>query len=172
MSEMDAIYGMLSSIGEDPAQILSPDNAFVVAQGHHVLGQQSVPGLRMDVKTDADGIKASVTVEKNRHIEHPVHLCFALFERFGVQNVHIDLVMEENAAATFWSHCLFTVPDVARHAMTAQVSIRDGADLTYQEVHYHGLSGGIEVIPRASVQLIARTSRSYRGVSASWISTI
>lgn len=153
MAEMSAIYQALSSIGEDPAQMLSPDNAFVVAQGHHVLGQQSVPGLRMDVKTDADGIKASVTVEKNRHIEHPVHLCFALFERFGVQNVHIDLIMEENAAATFWSHCLFTVPDVARHAMTAQVSIRDGADLTYQEVHYHGLSGGIEVIPRADVQL-------------------
>lgn len=37
--------------------------------------------------------------------------------------------------------------------MTATVNIGTGAELTYNEVHYHGLSGGIEVIPRAQVMV-------------------
>lgn len=153
MNDYSAIYQALATIGEDPDQILSGDSAFVLAQGHQVIGQQEIPGLHLDVTTDANGIDARIRVEQHRHLEKPVHLCFALFERFGVQNVRIQLVMEEGARALFWSHCLFTMPEVARHAMDADIRLEADAELTYQEVHYHGLSGGIEVLPQARVTL-------------------
>ena len=153
MTDLDPLYQAFRQIGEDPAQILTPDTAHVVAYGHQVLSQQSVPGVRLDAHADESGIKATLVVEEGRRIDQPVHLCFGLFERFGVQNIDLDITLEVNSRATLWSHCLFTVPDVARHAMTARVHVRAGAELVYNEAHYHGLSGGIEVIPRADILL-------------------
>ena len=70
-----------------------------------------------------------------------------------MQNVGLDVWLEDNAQATFWSHCLFMFPDQARHAMDARIELGPGARLAYNEVHYHGLSGGIEVVPRAKVKV-------------------
>jgi hypothetical protein len=81
----------------------------------------------------------------------PSILCFGLFERFGVQAVDLDLSLGVNARATVWSHCRFTRPDAARHAINARLELKPGAHLTYNETHYHGLSGLIEVIPHVTV---------------------
>lgn len=151
MPELDALYKAFAQIGEDPTQILTPETAYLVAYGHEVVGMQSVPGVIIIPARTQHGIHARVTVLENYQLENPVHLCFSLFERFGAQNIDLDLTLQPHSKAMFWSHCLFTVPEVARHAMTAQVTIQEGAELVYNEVHYHGLSGGIEVIPRAKI---------------------
>lgn len=83
----------------------------------------------------------------------PVHLCFGMFEPLGVQNVKLDLELLAGASVTLWSHCLFTAQVKARHAMDANIRIGEGAALRYQEIHYHGPSGGMEVAPRAQVNL-------------------
>jgi len=151
MAELDSLYKAFRQIGEDPAQILTPQTAFVVAYGHEVVGLQSVEGVILIPRRTGEGIELRATVLEGRHIETPVHLCFGLFERVGVQNVLLQLTMQPDSRATFWSHCLFTNVENARHAMTATVDIQAGAQLIYNEVHYHGVSGGIEVIPRAQV---------------------
>lgn len=156
MAEFAALYQALRHIGEDPAQIITPDTSFLVAYGHELIGLQAAPGVELHAQPGAEGITARVTVQQGRHIEAPVHLCFGLFERYGVQNVTLDLTLQADSRATFWSHCLFTTPEVARHAMTATVTLEAGAELTYNEVHYHGLSGAIEVIPQAEVTVGAR----------------
>jgi Fe-S cluster assembly scaffold protein SufB len=129
MAELDSLYQAFRQIGEDPGLILAADTAHVVAYGHALLSQQSAPGVRIEAAADANGVHARVVVEAGRVIARPVHLCFGLFERFGVQNVDLDLRLEAGAEATFWSHCLFMFPEQARHAM----------------------DGGIEVVPRARV---------------------
>lgn len=151
MAELDSLYQAFRQIGEDPGAILAPDVAHVVAYGHALLSQQSAPGVRIEAAADAKGVHARVVVEAGRVIARPVHLCFGLFERFGVQNVDLDLRLEAGAEATFWSHCLFMLPQQARHAMDARIELGPGARLSYNEVHYHGVSGGIEVVPRARV---------------------
>jgi len=40
---------------------------------------------------------------------------------------------------------LVTIPEVARHTMTAKVDIQESEGIVYSEAHYHGMSGGIEV---------------------------
>lgn len=156
MSRFDALYRAFRRIGEDPAQIINPETAFVVAYGHEVIGLQAVDGVAMSAHPGADGIEAQVTVQAGCRITRPVHLCFGLFERYGVQNVILDLTLQADSQATFWSHCLFTTPEAARHAMRATVNIEAGAELVYNEVHYHGVSGAIEVIPQAQVNVGAR----------------
>lgn len=153
MTDLEQLYQALRMIGEDPGLILSGDNAHVVAYGHQIVSRQSIPGVSVTAQTTEQGIEAKIVIAEGRQVEQPIHLCFGLFERFGVQNVVLDLVMEANAQATLWSHCLFSVPDVARHAMQAVIRIGPGAELRYQEAHYHGASGGMEVVPRARVEL-------------------
>ena len=153
MAELEPLYQAFRQIGEDPAQILAPGTAHVVAYGHRLLSQQSIPGVRVKADVDAAGVHARVVVEAGCVIERPVHLCFGLFERIGVQNVELDLLLEAGAEATFWSHCLFMFPEQARHSMDGRIELARGARLTYNEVHYHGASGGIEVVPKARVKV-------------------
>jgi hypothetical protein len=151
MSGLEPLLEAFRLVGEDPSQVLTEHNAYLVAYGHEVLGLNSVPGVILIPQRTERGIHARVTVLEGRRIEQPVHLCFGLFERFGVQNVELDLTVGPGSRATFWSHCLFTAPEVARHAMTASVRVATGAELTYHEAHYHGVSGGLEVRARAAV---------------------
>jgi hypothetical protein len=153
MAELTTLYDALCQIGEDPRRILNPETSYLVAYGHEVIGTQSVEGVIITTHRTIHGIKAEVTVEKGRQIETPVHLCFGLFEKVGVQNVTLQLTLQPGSRATFWSHCIFTMPVRARHAMDADVDIQADAQLTYNEVHYHGISGGIEVIPHADIKV-------------------
>jgi Fe-S cluster assembly scaffold protein SufB len=153
MAELEPLYEAFRQIGEDPSLILAPGTAHIVAYGHRLLSQQSIPGVHVSAHADAGAVHARVVVEAGRVIERPVHLCFGLFERVGVQNVDLDLLLEEGAEATFWSHCLFMFPEQARHAMDGRIELARGARLTYNEVHYHGRSGGIEVLPKARVKV-------------------
>lgn len=151
MADLDALYAAFRQIGEDPSFVLATGTAHVVAYGHDVLSQQAIPGVELTAEGGVNGIHAKLRVLELNHIVQPIHLCFGLFERFGIQNVDLEVIIEAGARATLWSHCLFTVPDVARHAMQARMELMEGAELIYNEAHYHGLSGMIEVIPRAHV---------------------
>jgi Fe-S cluster assembly scaffold protein SufB len=153
MTDLDPLTSALRLIGEDPSQVLGPETAHLVAYGHDLISRADVPGLTMEVASDADGIRAHIQVERGARIPNPVHLCFGLFQRRGVQNIDLELRLEAQAHATFWSHCLFAQAEHARHTMNALVELEEGANLTYQEAHYHGVSGGIEVTPRASIRL-------------------
>jgi len=153
MTDLEPLTSALRLIGQDPAQVLGPETAHLVAYGHDLISRAGVPGLTMDVASEADGIRARIQVERGARIPRPVHLCFGLFQRRGIQNIDLELRLEAGSCATFWSHCLFSRVEHARHSMNALVEIEEGAHLTYQEAHYHGASGGIEVTPRARIRL-------------------
>jgi len=153
MPELKPMSMALRSVGEDPMAVLGPDSAHLVAYGHQLASMQSVPGVTVLATSDKGVIHARVVVAEGRRIAQPLHLCFGMFERFGTQVVELDVTLEPGSSATLWSHCLFTEAEKATHAMTARIEIQADASLAYQEVHYHGASGGIEVMPRASVTL-------------------
>jgi Fe-S cluster assembly scaffold protein SufB len=153
MADLAPLQEALRTVGTDPSQVLTPDAAHLVAYGHEVVSVNSVPGVVVLATRERDGIHASVTVVEGAQVARPVHLCFGMFAAEGVQNVRLELVMERGSRATLWSHCLFTQAERARHAMNAAVDIRAGAELVYNEAHFHGPSGGIEVLPVATVKV-------------------
>ena len=108
MVEVKRFIQALKVVGADPAGILSADSAHVVAHGHQIISQQSIPGVQIIPHASEQGIAAKVIIEEGRQIAQPIHLCFGLFERSGVQNVTLELLMGANAKATLWSHCLFS----------------------------------------------------------------
>jgi uncharacterized protein len=153
MTDLAPLISALRLVGEDPADVLGPGTAHLVAYGHELVSRGQVPGIAMDAASGSEGIRARIRVENGARIVRPVHLCFGLFQRSGVQNIDLDLQLETGAQATFWSHCLFAQAERARHRMIARVEVAEGASLIYQEAHYHGASGDIEVTPKASIRL-------------------
>lgn len=153
MSEIRALRKAFALIGEDPAKVLAPDTAHLAVHGHRVVSSRSIPGVRLEAQGGKDRVEVRLDIEPGAHVEQPIHLCFGLFERFGAQNVDLVLTLGEGSRATVWSHCLFTLTQAARHAMTARIELGPDAELRSNETHYHGLSGRIEVVPQATVRV-------------------
>lgn len=158
MSDLKPMLDAFEVAGEDPTALLTPDTAHLVAYGHQLASLQSIPGVTVLAESDAHGIRAQVDVAAGVRLEDPVHLCFGLLDPEGLQRVALELTLHEGAAVTVWSHCLFTFVTAAKHAMRAAVSVGKGASLDFQESHYHGPTGGIEVRAHAQVKL-ARGAR-------------
>lgn len=153
MTDLAPLRQALALIGEDPGRILRADTAHLIAYGHEILSQQAIPGVHLDARSKEGIIEARLEVQPGARIVQPIHLCFGLFERFGSQNVDLEVKLGEGSRVMLWSHCLFTMPQAALHAMNARIELAAGAELVSNETHYHGLYGRIQVIPHATIRV-------------------
>lgn len=151
MTERDTLIRLLPMVGAEPEILNDERIAHVVGHGHRIVSRRSVPGLDLDLDETSDAIVGRMTVRAGVQLAQPVHLCFGLAHQTGRQNIHLDVVVEEQASASVLSHCLFPVAQAAQHHMRATVHIGPGASLTYREGHYHGPHGGMQVVPQASI---------------------
>jgi len=92
-------------------------------------------------------------VEEGIRIAHPVHLCFGVLPKEGRQEIRVNAFVKKGAEIRILAHCVFPNPIKVQHVMNALYTLEDKAVLTYEEVHYHGLTGGIEVIPQAMIKV-------------------
>jgi uncharacterized protein len=153
MSDLDALLKVFGEAGGDKAILESNEIAHLVASGHKLLSMKSVAGLEVDAQETLTGISASVTVKEGIKIKNPVHLCFGVLHKKGTQKIKMDVKLEKNSSAHFIAHCIFPNAEKVRHIMDAAVEIGEGAEMRYSETHYHGLYGGIVVIPKLVVKI-------------------
>jgi Fe-S cluster assembly scaffold protein SufB len=132
---------------------LGKDTALVVINGNKVLRSQTVEGLIIQAESLADGVRASLCVEKGRAIAHPVHLCFGMLPERGVQHIVLDVVIEEGAEVGFQAHCTFPRAIDVRHLMEADIRVGRGAHYSYFERHWHNDTGMVKVVPQARIRL-------------------
>jgi hypothetical protein len=160
MSELDALMKAFGESGGDSGILANKEVAHFVVSGHSILSMQSVEGLEVKAKETLTGISASIRVREGTKVQNPVHLCFGILHKKGNQKIKMDVKLEKNASAHFIAHCIFPKAEKVRHIMDAVVDIGEGAEMEYSETHYHGLYGGIEVIPKAVVK-IAKNGRYF-----------
>ena len=153
MSELNALMKVFGEAGGDKAILENNEIAHLVASGHKLLSMESVAGLEVDAKETTSGISAKVTVKKGIKMKNPVHLCFGVLHKKGTQKIRMDVMLENNSSAHFIAHCIFPKAEKVRHIMDAVVDIGEGAEMRYSETHYHGLYGGIKVIPKSVVKI-------------------
>jgi len=65
----------------------------------------------------------------------------------------MDVKLEKGTSAHFIAHCVFPNAEKVKHIMDAVIEVGEGAEMRYSETHFHGLYGGIEVIPKAVVRV-------------------
>jgi hypothetical protein len=160
MSELDALMKAFGKSGGDSGILANKEVAHFVVSGHSILSMQSVEGLEVNAKETLTGISASIRVREGTKIQNPIHLCFGILHKKGNQKIKMDVRLEKNASAYFIAHCIFPKAEKVKHIMDAVVDIGEDAEMRYSETHYHGLYGGIEVIPKAVVK-IAKNGRYF-----------
>ena len=160
MSDLNALMKAFGEAGGDKAILENNEIAHLVADGHKLLSMKSVEGLEVNARETLTGISAKVTVKEGIKMKNPVHLCFGVLHKKGSQKVKMDVKLEKNSSAQFIAHCIFPNAEKVRHIMDAVVEIGEGAEMRYSETHYHGLYGGIEVVPKSVVK-IGRNGRYF-----------
>lgn len=120
---------------------------------NQVLGSHLVPGLKLIPTQTANGIDLVMRVLPNVKIEYPVHLCFGILPKEGTQIINIDAEVGENSKVDLLAHCIFPNSMKIKHHMRAKIVVRKNGTYAYNEVHFHGEQGGVEVIPKAKIFL-------------------
>jgi Fe-S cluster assembly scaffold protein SufB len=153
MSELEELMKVFGEAGGDNSILVREDIAHFVASGNKILSTRDTEGLEIKAEETVTGIAARVRVLEGTIIKNPIHLCFGILHKKGIQEIRIDIKLETGASAHFIAHCVFPKAEKVRHIMDAVVEIAENARMTYSEVHYHGPYGGIEVIPKAVVKV-------------------
>ncbi len=151
MSELEELTSCFASAGGDATALADAGFAHLAASGHRILSSRTVEGLDVDARETADGISARVTVKKGVKLRNPVHMCFGVLHAEGMQRIEMDVTLEEGSSAHFIAHCLFPKAEKVQHIMDASVKVGDNAEMRYEETHYHGPYGGVEVVPKLAV---------------------
>ncbi len=123
----------------------------MVVSGNKVLNARTVPGIEFASEELPQGIKATIRVLPRTRLAEPVHLCFGVLPERGVQEIVASYEVGEDADVAFLAHCTFPNAVEVRHVMDATIHVGRGATLRYTEAHFHGPTGGVEVLPTARV---------------------
>jgi Fe-S cluster assembly scaffold protein SufB len=150
-AEFTAIAAAYEASGGDPSTLFDKRFAAMVVSQNRVLYSNGVPGLRMESEEIPTGVKAKITVEPGAVIRNPVHLCFGVLPKEGLQEIISEFHIGGQAKVKFVAHCSFPNAERVRHLMNARIRVGRGAEMDYSETHYHGPYGGVEVLPVARV---------------------
>jgi Fe-S cluster assembly scaffold protein SufB len=149
----DSLYRSLEAVGVGDAALRDPQTAHLLVDAHHPLSRNEVPGVEVMVRRRLLSVAVKVRVLPGRRIANPVHLCFGLSRPVGTQRVHLEVDVGANSAVRLLAHCLFAQTRRASHVMHARIHVGRNAELSIEESHVHGWSGGSIVKPKAYVDL-------------------
>ncbi|MEA3255246.1 MAG: SufD family Fe-S cluster assembly protein [Candidatus Altiarchaeota archaeon] len=136
--------------GGKPEELTS-DAASIVVGGNQILSLNTVEGLSIEERETESGVEMKLVVKKGYRIQKPIHLCFGVLPKEGLQEINAEVVVEEDASADIKACCTFPNARRVKHVMDGKFILKKNASLTYRETHYHGPYGGIEVVPRARI---------------------
>ena len=151
--EMAAMLEAYQQAGGEPAALQLPQVATLVVSANTVLVAHEIPGIHFQAEPFEHGVKATIQVEANAKIENPVHLCFGVIPSEGIQQILANYEIGEGAEVQFLAHCSFPNAIKVQHLMEGTIYVGKNASLTYTEEHFHGQSGGVEVLPRVRVKV-------------------
>jgi Fe-S cluster assembly scaffold protein SufB len=157
-AEMEEISEAYTVAGGDASVLHKHELASLVVSGNKVLNANGTEGIVLEKLETEYGVDIKMTIKKGYKIPLPVHLCFGLVPKDGLQEIKMNFIAEEDSAVELIAHCTFPNAVNVIHRMDAQMLIGKNASLKYIETHFHGPHGGIKVIPKAHIKIEERGS--------------
>jgi hypothetical protein len=151
--EYEGMVEAYQKAGGDRNALLGEGTARLVIHENRVLGQNGVAGIKIETRETETGVNVYLLIEEGAKIPHPVHLCFGMLPREGLQEIIMKVDARHDSEVSVVAHCIFPNAVKVIHKMDADIEIGENARFDYKETHYHGEDGGIEVIPRATVKV-------------------
>jgi uncharacterized protein len=152
-AELEDMLDAYQQAGGDSKVVELPEVATLVVSANKVLVAHEIPGLHFEAQSLESGVKARISVEAGVKVDKPVHLCFGVIPAEGLQEIQAEYEIGADAQVQFLAHCSFPNAVNVQHHMQADIRVGKNASMTYTEEHYHGQSGGVEVLPRAHVSV-------------------
>ncbi len=146
--EYENLVKYYESSGGNSKALLSKDYASMVINEDRVLAKNSTDGIKIETEKIEGGVHAIIRIKKGYKAKNPVHLCFGMLPRKGRQIIKSEIVAEEGSEVKFLAHCIFPNAVEIEHIMDAEVYVGKGAKVEYEEIHIHGKSGGVKVLPK------------------------
>ncbi|MCG2678319.1 SufD family Fe-S cluster assembly protein [bacterium] len=154
MSDYESMARAYRKAGGDPRVLRDPKCASLVVNKNRILGKRKIEGIRIFRAEELPkGVKITLVTQKGYKIEKPVYLCFGILPKRGLQEIYVDVKIADGSSITLIAHCTFPNAVKIKHIMNAEFRIGKGAFLGYHETHYHGESGGAEVIPQGKIYI-------------------
>jgi hypothetical protein len=151
--EYQGMIDAYEKAGGDKSALQSKDVAKLVIHENRVLSSDSIKGIKIETKETASGVNVNFLVEEGAKIPRPVHLCFGVLPKEGLQEIVMKVNAQDNSEVHVIAHCIFPNAVKVIHKMDADIEIGNNARFDYKETHYHGEFGGIEVIPKAKIKV-------------------
>jgi Fe-S cluster assembly scaffold protein SufB len=151
--EYAEIVDAYGKAGGDKEALKSREVATLVVHENRVLSANQAEGIRIKWEQKEKGVRAELTVEAGKKIKHPVHLCFGILPKEGLQEIVLKVNVQDGAEVGIITHCIFPSAVNIIHKMDADIKIGESAKFYYHETHYHGDFGGIRVVPKARIEV-------------------
>lgn len=151
--ELEAMEGALELAGGDASVFKMPHVSSLVVSGNRILSANQTEGIVLEKRSTESGVDIELTIKKGYKIPDPVHLCFGFLPKEGLQQINVSMVAEEDSSVQLVAHCTFPNSEHVIHKMDATIIIHKNAFLKYDETHFHGEQGGVEVIPKAKIEI-------------------
>jgi len=151
--EYETLVKYYESSGGNSRALISKDYASMVINGDKVLAKNSTEGIKIEATRIGEGVRATIRIKKGYRAKNPVHLCFGMLPREGRQVIQTEIIAEEESEVKFITHCIFPNAINVEHVMDAKLHIMRNARVEYEEVHFHGKSGGVKVLPKTFVDV-------------------
>jgi hypothetical protein len=151
--EYQALVEAYSRAGGDRDALRSREIGNLTIHKNKVLSANDVKGIKVETEETETGVNIYFLVEEGAKIKHPVHLCFGVLPKEGLQEITLRVDAQQGSEVSVVAHCIFPNAVAVTHKMDADINIGDNARFCYQETHYHGEFGGVEVIPKAKIRV-------------------
>lgn len=125
--------------------LLAKDIVSIVVSGSDVIGRNTVDGVHIDTKTDNNFVYMKLVVDDNIVLKKPIHLCVGYLKDFGEQNLEFEIKIGKNSRVNFISHCTFPASKNIYHNMVSNITLDEGAESNYTDVHYHNDNGFVNL---------------------------
>ncbi|HEX3035499.1 MAG TPA: SufD family Fe-S cluster assembly protein, partial [Thermodesulfobacteriota bacterium] len=153
MSELRELINAFTESGGDKRILLNRNMPCLFASGNKILNIRRAEGIDVEALETPSGVTVNIRVKEGVRIENPVLLCIGVLHNQGTQEIKMNISLGRNSSTNFFAHCLFPRAEKVIHIMDAVIEVGEGAEMKYSENHYHGLLGGIEVIPKAVIKV-------------------
>jgi len=151
--EYPEIIDAYGKAGGNKEALMSEEVASLVVHENRVLSANQVEGIRLKSEQKEKGVAVELTVEEGKKIKYPVHLCFGILPKEGLQEIDLKVNVQDYGEVSIIAHCIFPNAVNIIHKMDADIKIGNNAKFYYNETHYHGDFGGITVIPKAKIEV-------------------
>jgi hypothetical protein len=153
VKEYEEMLQAYAKAGGERDALKSKEIANLTIHKNKVLSANEVKGIKIETKEIKTGVNINFGVEEGAKIGNPVHLCFGVLPREGLQEIILRVNAQQGSEINVIAHCIFPNAVNVIHKMDADIEIGDNAKFNCKETHYHGEFGGVKVIPKAKVKV-------------------